>query len=72
MKKFYSIEDLAEAIGYTKQGISWQIARGNIKPIATHPICIFDQKEFDRVLQTARTGKHKSFSRSGRHGKPKQ
>lgn len=70
MTKFYSVTDLAKAIGYSRQGIIWQINKGNIIPIARKPVFLFDVAEFERVVKTAKQGKTKSFPWRGSHGRP--
>jgi len=69
MTKFYSVTDLAKATGYTRQGIFWQINKGNIVPIARKPVTLFDVAEFERVVKTAKQGKTKSFPWVGSRGR---
>lgn len=70
MTKFYSVTDMAKATGYTRQGIFFQINKGNIVPIARRPVTLFDVSEFERVVKTAKQGKTKSFPWVGSHGRP--
>ena len=58
----YTINDIKDAIGYTRQGVALLVRDKKIKPcFRTRRLILFSEKEFLSILERFQKGKYKAF-----------
>lgn len=60
--KLYTVKDLCELIGYTRQGISLLVRDNRIRPcFRTERLILFSEKEVKRIVERFKLGKYRAF-----------